>query len=74
MSTQTLREQIPVRKLYSVEETMVLLNVGRTRLYELFDSSELVRVKLGRSTRVTAESIDGYIDRLVSSGADAAAS
>lgn len=38
--------------------------IGRTKLYDLFDQGELVRVNIGRRAFVTQSSIDAYLSRL----------
>jgi excisionase family DNA binding protein len=52
------------RKLYRVEEVAEVLNVGRTKVFDLIRSGQLASVKVGGSRRVTEQAIDDYIDRL----------
>lgn len=52
------------RKLYRVEEVAEVLNVGRTKVFDLIRSGELASVKVGGSRRVTEQAIDDYIARL----------
>lgn len=54
-----------VRVLYKPEDAAARLQISRTTLYELIAQGELVRVHLGRSARITSESVDAYITRLV---------
>jgi excisionase family DNA binding protein len=53
------------RMLYSVPETMALLNLSRTQLYELIRSQRLVTVTVGRRRLVPAAALDKYISRLM---------
>ena len=38
--------------------------IGRTKIYDLIDHGELVKVNIGRRAFVTAKSIAAYVDRL----------
>ena len=38
--------------------------VGRTKVYELVNQRELVKVSIGRRSFVTTESLVAYVDRL----------
>ena len=48
------------RKLYRVEEVAEVLNVGRTKVFDLIRSGQLASVKVGGSRRVTEQAIDDY--------------
>lgn len=52
------------RKLYRVEQVAEVLNVGRTKVFDLIRSGQLASVKVGGSRRVTEQAIDDYIGRL----------
>jgi excisionase family DNA binding protein len=52
------------RLLYSYDEVMHQLNIGRTTLYVLIDTGQLVRVNIGRRAPITAESLETYVDSL----------
>jgi excisionase family DNA binding protein len=52
------------RKLYRVEEVAEVLNVGRTKVFDLMRSGQLASVKVGGSRRITEQAIDDYIVRL----------
>ena len=63
------KEQEPVeakpRKLVSVEQSQQRLGgIGRTFIYELMQSNEITRVKLGRRTFIEESSLDDFIERL----------
>ncbi len=58
-SEQTGRQLVPYDEVREV-----LGGIGRTTLWQLVESGELVRVKLGRRAFITAKSIDAYVDRL----------
>ena len=52
------------RLLYPVHEAAQQLGIQRTSLYELLKCGELERVKIGRRTLITADSLADYVDRL----------
>ena len=61
----------PVRALYDVPETMALLNLSRTQIYELIRTRRLVTVTQGRRRLVPADSISEYVQLLLTeSGGD----
>ena len=45
------------------KEAEAALRVGTTKLYELIAAGELETFKIGRSTRVTTDSIRAYVTR-----------
>ena len=49
------------RLLYRAEEVSRLLNIGRSKAYELMASGELPVVRIGRSIRVPAKALDDWI-------------
>lgn len=60
MSTDT-----GARRLISIPEAQgVLGGLGRTTVYELVKRGDIARVKIGRRSFVTVESLESYIDRL----------
>jgi len=56
-------------RLYSVENIMSLLNVGRTKVYNEMDSGRLRSVKVGKRRLVSARALDEYIEKLEAGGA-----
>ena len=51
--------------LLSHNEAMHRLgDIGRTTFYSLMEARELVQVKIGRRSFVTAESVEAYVERL----------
>jgi excisionase family DNA binding protein len=54
------------RLLLTPEHAAAKLDVGRTTIYALMASGELQSVKIGRSRRVPASSLDEYVGRLES--------
>ena len=64
-STELLMQEEFFPSLFTVKEAMVALRVGRTKLYDLINSGQLLVVKFGpRSTRIKAESVR----RLIANG------
>ncbi len=51
-------------RLLSVADACRALGIGRTRLYETFNSGDLQYVKLGRRTLVRADELARFIDSL----------
>jgi excisionase family DNA binding protein len=49
--------------LLTAEEAAKALNIGRTRIYGLIKNNDLQSVKVGRSRRVVASSIETFIER-----------
>jgi hypothetical protein len=53
------------RLLVPYDEAMHRLgDLGRTKLYELIDTKQLDRVKIGRRGFITAKSLAAYVERL----------
>jgi hypothetical protein len=53
------------RLLVSIDESLSKLGgIGRTTLYQLIGTGELVKVNIGRRSFITAESLHNYVDRL----------
>jgi len=44
--------------LYRIKEAMRLLSVSRATIYRMIDRGDLITIKLGSATRVTADSLD----------------
>lgn len=53
-----------VPRLYRVEQTMRMLSLSRTVIYELIRSGRLRSVKQGRTRLIPASAIAEYVDRL----------
>ncbi len=54
--------------LLKVEQAMGLLNMGRTKLYDLVKSEDLELVKIGAASRITRDSIERFLGRRGTSG------
>lgn len=52
------------RALVSIPEACRILNLGRSTTYKLFNSNDLVTVKVGRRRLVLKSSIDEFVRRL----------
>lgn len=52
------------KPLYTIPEAAHALGVGRTTIYQLIASGELVRVKIGTRAVVTATSMRALVERL----------
>ena len=53
------------RLLHSITETMQLIGLGRTKIYELVNAGELTLVRAGSKSLITRQSIDDYIAKCV---------
>jgi excisionase family DNA binding protein len=53
-----------VKALYGVNETMALLSIGRTSLYELVKRGELKPAKLGKKTLFYASDLAALLTKL----------
>jgi hypothetical protein len=60
----TLPNSLDRPACYSVNQTLTLLNVGRTSLYGLINRGELHPFKLGRKTLFTADDIAALLTKL----------
>ena len=52
------------RLLYRVPEVAVILNIGRSKVYELFSSGDLESVKIDRIRLVRSSDLRAYVDQL----------
>ena len=59
------------RELITVEEAAYRLSLSRSVVYRLMRDGEVEDVKVGRSRRITAESVSAFVDRMTADGADA---
>lgn len=50
-------------ELVSIEDAITILDVGRTKLYELIKAETLAVKKIGRATRVYRDSIDKFLGK-----------
>ena len=48
---------------YSVNETLGLLSLGRTKLYQLIEAGELTAIKVGSKTLLPSPEIAAFLDR-----------
>jgi excisionase family DNA binding protein len=56
------------RVLVSVEDAAAMLSLGRTVVYQLVRRNEIRSVKVGRSRRIVASSLNDYVSRLAMPG------
>lgn len=47
--------------LYRIQEAMRLLSVSRATIYRMIQRGDLVAIKLGAATRITADSIEKVV-------------
>lgn len=52
--------------LYSVSETLLLLKIGRTKLYEEIAKGQIKALKSGQRTLIPAKSIKNWVNSLPS--------
>lgn len=51
--------------LLTIEEAAQMLNIGRSKTYELVLSGEIESVHIGRLRRVPAAAVEAYVERLL---------
>ncbi len=51
----------PTPRLYSIKDTCRILNVSKTTAYKMIANGTLLAIKVGRSTRVQAASINTVV-------------
>lgn len=51
------------RKTYKIDEVAQALGLGRTTIHKLVREGELQKIKLGRSTLISAKSVDALLQR-----------
>jgi excisionase family DNA binding protein len=61
---QQNEEAMEDRLLYRVPEVAVILNISRSKVYELFSSGDLESVKIDRSRLVRSSDLRAYVDGL----------
>jgi excisionase family DNA binding protein len=55
---------MPTKLLYTTAEACELLNVGKTKLFELIRSGELGTVRIGSARLVPSDDLAGFVERL----------
>lgn len=50
--------------LLKVEQAALLLNYGRSTVYELIASGQLPAIKLGRTTRIPRTAVEEFVRRM----------
>jgi hypothetical protein len=58
-----------VKAAYSVNETLDVLSIGRTKLYQLVNLDELHPVKVGKKTLFLAPDLAAFLTKLAAGGA-----
>ena len=58
------RDDFPGRALYTPRETQHILSISHAQLYRLIGRGALDAVKIGRSTYITAPSIERFLAAL----------
>ena len=51
------------RITYKIDEVAQALSLGKTTIHKLLREGELQKIKLGRATLISAESVDALIQR-----------
>jgi excisionase family DNA binding protein len=66
MTSEPSTDQVP--RLHSVESVMERLNLGRSKVFELFERGELRSIKVGRRRLTTEAALVEFIARLDAGG------
>lgn len=53
-----------MKPLYSVNEALQYLNIGRTYFYQLLSERRIIAVKIGKRTFVSSDEINKFISNL----------
>ena len=53
-----------MKQLYSVNETLEYLNIGRTYFYQLLSERRIIAVKIGKRTFVPNDEINKFVSNL----------
>ena len=53
------------KQLLTIEETAEILSLGKTKIYEFINTNQLMAVKIGKSRRVVARSIEDFVDQRI---------
>lgn len=56
---------MPERVLLTPEEAASRLGIGRTTMYSLIKTNEVISVQIGRSRRISVTALDEYAARLI---------
>lgn len=54
---------LPPPLLYRIQEVMCLLGVSRATIYRMIDRGDLITIKLGTATRITADSLQKIVTK-----------
>lgn len=65
--------KMPERVLLTPEEAAARIGVGRTTMYRLIRTKEIVSVQIGRLRRIAISEVDEYAARLLASQSNRAA-
>ncbi|WP_112232458.1 helix-turn-helix domain-containing protein [Lentzea atacamensis] len=65
--------KMPERVLLTPEEAAARIGVGRTTMYRLIKTNEVVSVQIGRLRRIAASEVDEYTARLLAGQSNRAA-
>ena len=53
------------QQLFTIDETAKILSLGKTKVYDYIKRNELTTVKLGKSRRVFAKSIEDFVQKRI---------
>ena len=53
------------RRWLSVDETMAVIGIGRTKLYEMLNSQVLPSARLGHLRRIPEDAVQQYMESLL---------
>jgi excisionase family DNA binding protein len=67
-ATDVVERELP-KLLYSVEESAIVLGIGRTQMFELISTGELASVKLGRRRLIPRAALIDLVARLTNTAA-----
>lgn len=59
------QENVVEKKAYTVQEVMHILNIGRTKAYEICNSGCFRTIRIGRVLRVNKASFDDWFNNTI---------
>lgn len=57
-------DNVSLKRLFTIDEVMIVLNLGRTTIYKEINLGNLIAKKCGNRTLIPTESINSWIEAL----------
>jgi len=63
MMVTEVKKMTPHAQMYTPTQVSAILQLSRTKTYQLISSGDLPSVRIGRSRRVVHDDLDSFVDR-----------